>query len=244
MVITSYHDTKNASSLNSQHGESETTTGKKDYTANYQTDSTGQWVLHDYSGSAHYTDAWGGSTDDLVYRWSSASQGVCSEQDTQNGVVYQSTYTGGVDQNHDIITDPMDVDVYEDPFQTGWYNSVFITHCYADNVHWNWVKDSGTVMDVQVNARTAMKLLTGGKSGVNRKSLISITGSAVEYGRPYIDAPSGLTCDGAGLFYPWEGVQMNQVIRPGSRCWAGGRCLASIWTAAAMFTACCRTARH
>ena len=50
VVITSYHDTKNASSLISQHGESETTTGKKDYTANYQTDSTGQWVLHDYSG--------------------------------------------------------------------------------------------------------------------------------------------------------------------------------------------------
>ena len=234
VVVTTYRAKKNASSRKSN--DFVNTTGTKDYYANYQPDSTGQWVLQDYQD---YDDSLTSiycfgdvdapnyvQTDERDYQWSSASPWLCDETHIVNGgsPTYPYTYNGDLDQTLGYVTHPMDVDVYEDPSQTGWFNSVFITHYFANNVQWTWHKDSGTMMAVQVDARTEMKLLTGGKAQINRQHLIQLQCSGTEYGQPYFDAPSGLTWDGSGFLYPWEDVAETPIDKSRMRAlgqWVG-----------------------
>jgi hypothetical protein len=77
-----------------------------------------------------------------------------------------------------------------------------VVHYYADQVDWPWHQDygGGAYDDKEVavtRARTTVTLLTGGKSGVNRKSLWCIQPWATAYGRPWHS--SGIA-GGAGWF--------------------------------------------
>ena len=87
-----------------------------------------------------------------------------------------------------------------------WPPPILIYHYYADNVHWTGSKVWGQTLsdfgfsdtDEAVKAaRTTVTLLTGGKSGVNRKSLWCIQPWATAYGRPWHS--SGIA-GGAGWF--------------------------------------------
>ena len=67
------------------------------------------------------------------------------------------------------------------------YESAWMTHYYADKVHWHWNLDGGATEHITVKAKTKMTLLTGGKAGVNRKNLILINAGAVQYFEPPLD---------------------------------------------------------
>src|SRR5665213_2413081 len=75
------------------------------------------------------------------------------------------------------------------------YESAWMTHYYANNVHYHYDLGGGGTEDLAVTARTWMKLYTGGKAGVNRQNLFCINAGATEYGRPPMDYEPP--------FYPW-----------------------------------------
>jgi hypothetical protein len=59
-----------------------------------------------------------------------------------------------------------------------------VTHFWATGVKHRWDYPAGDFGEETLKARTDLKLFTGGKAKVARKSLIHISASAVEYGRP------------------------------------------------------------
>lgn len=71
------------------------------------------------------------------------------------------------------------------PGGIGAYPPTYIDHYNAKHVHVPWRDSSlGGTVKADVNGGTAMKLYTGGKAGIKRKSLIHITGKADQYGEP------------------------------------------------------------
>jgi len=69
-----------------------------------------------------------------------------------------------------------------------------MNHFYAKNVRWRTNSSSGWTLEAKVNARTEMKLYTGGKEKSKRKSLFQITAYAERFGQPPLDF---------GRDYPW-----------------------------------------
>ena len=214
VVVMTYEETNNASSTNSQiglmqYGQFQSTMRVKHYSANYKTNSAGRWcfsyqgsLTNDYYQFRTYT-----ITNEWNYEWSLAGHGRYYRQYTDNGGTTCSTNLIGTGDDQDGgVTGWMDRDVYV-PMNcsaTECEPPVYITHYFADNVHWIWTNHSQSVMEVKVNARTTMKLLTGGKATIGRWSLMQLQCGGEEYWRPYIDALSGL--GGDTMFLPWYGV--------------------------------------
>ena len=73
------------------------------------------------------------------------------------------------------------------------YEAAFMTHYFANNVHWHYDLGSYTE-DLAVTAKTQLKLYTSGKAGINHLNLFCINAGATSYGRPPTED---------GDDYPW-----------------------------------------
>ncbi len=77
-----------------------------------------------------------------------------------------------------------------------------VRHYFADGVQYHWDLGGNTTFDMNVSAKTQMKLFTGGKAQVRRKNLFVIDASASEILRPPMDYGPG---------YPWWDVPENAI---------------------------------
>jgi hypothetical protein len=75
----------------------------------------------------------------------------------------------------------------------GSYPPDFVHHYEAKGVKHEWSYGDGSTLKATIAARTRMKLYTGGKAGVKRKSLVHLTARAEEYGKapegPWLHSP-------------------------------------------------------
>jgi len=188
IVTVQYGDGKSAIGL--EQGWNHTThTRTKNYNNNYIIDGNGQyasqgWVetVVDYDGD---TASGGGWSD---YVMSSTNPGVYYEHDIPDtgADYYGMGFIGGdEDSNYQISSVPdEDLDEMGDVGYTGYGDTgAWVTHYYANNVHWAWDKD-GNHEDLTVDARMRMQLLTGGKAGSGKLNLFCISAWAQEYGAP------------------------------------------------------------
>ena len=77
-----------------------------------------------------------------------------------------------------------------------------VRHYFADGVQYHWDLGGNTTFDINLSAKTQMKLLTGGKAQVRRKNLFEIDAGASEILRPPLDYGTG---------YPWWDVPENAI---------------------------------
>jgi hypothetical protein len=190
IVTVQYGDGKSAIGL--EQGWNHTThTRTKNYNNNYIIDGNGQYVSQgwvetvvDYDGDTYGGGGW--------------SDYVCSSADPGVFYVHYIPDTGedsygimgigghGEDENYQISSVPdEDLDEMGDVGYTGYGDTgAWVTHYYANNVHWAWDKD-GNHEDLTLGARIRQKLLTGGRAGSGHQSLfcISATGT-VKNGEP------------------------------------------------------------
>ena len=225
VVITTYHVTKSGGGRNLTSGEFFSNARTKDYNADYQTNSSGQWGLLRYLGTVDdtYNDSWPNycNTETFTY-WSSTNVGPYFQHYTDScGNVSDST---NYFDEFTLLTGLPDQDLY-------WYGDAgsetapqWIFHYFANNVH-HQVINGGWAINMAVDARTEMKLLTGGKALINRQNLICLQCGAGEYAQPSIyDAVPD---------FPWANVTILPIdsskLRALGRRWAatatcGWRC--------------------
>ena len=185
VVITTYHVTKSGGGRNLTSGEFFSNARTKDYNADYQTNSSGQWGLLRCLGTVDdtYNDSWPNycNTETFTY-WSSTNVGPYFQHYTDScGNVSDST---NYFDEFTLLTGLPDQDLY-------WYGDAdqtapqWIFHYFANNVH-HQVINGGWAINMAVDARTEMKLLTGGKALINRQNLICLQCGAGEYAQPSI----------------------------------------------------------
>jgi hypothetical protein len=152
----------------------------KDYECRYQTNSLGDWTSS-YRGKATDISSCNTSTSTTVYNWT--NHGVSTTKvDTNDPVSY-------ILESYNSVTGIPDQETTEDGWLgtsggVGAYPPTFLYHYFADSLHYVTHYADGSSTDVRVKARTRQKLFTGGKAGAKFKSLIRITGRAVQYSKP------------------------------------------------------------
>jgi hypothetical protein len=141
----------------------------KRYQAQWEADASGAW-RPTYNGTEHWYNFarnYGSSTTD--YAWSDADPlGTYHASSGASGAM-------GTDESFDTIRSA--------PHREKSTDVDWIHHFYARNVRYEWQGATGRTK-VDASARTELKLYTGGKAGVGRKSLIHIAAHAEEYGKP------------------------------------------------------------
>jgi len=216
--VVTYYDTKSASATQSW---STSTTGARTYNANYQKNNAGQW-FYGYKGTVtntYFDDYWGPNwpfTNETVYEWSSADTNVYYDQYTEDGTTYPATPVpiGALGAYGYPVTVEMDEDAYEPPTD-GNPPNYSVIHYFANNVQWNWTSSDGWKWNMNVDARTTTKLLTGGNAPIARRNLIQLQCDGVEYGRP---------CISPDISWPWVGVQRTPLDKSRMRAlgqWVG-----------------------
>jgi hypothetical protein len=212
--VVTYYDTKSASATQSW---STSTTGARTYNANYQKNNAGQW-FYGYKGTVtntYFDDYWPFSYEN-DYKWSSADTNVYYDQYTEDGTAYPATPVpiGTPGEYGYPVTVEMDEDAYEPPTD-GNPPNYSVIHYFANNVQWNWTTSDGWKWNMNVDARTTTKLLTGGKAQIARRNLIQLQCDGVEYGRP---------CISPDISWPWVGVQRTPLDKSRMRAlgqWVG-----------------------
>jgi len=169
----------------------------------------GQWVLNDRRTNSIYwydQDSTGSSSGHDKYMWGISPTDIGQEH-----------------------YDDSDGDIYDGPAQWPYWDELTMTllqsmphedqdwgcagcgpsyiwssvrHYWADGVQYHWDLNNNATFDLNVNARTQMKLLTGGKAQVNRKNLFEIDAGATEILRPPLDYEPA---------YPWWDVPAKAV---------------------------------
>jgi hypothetical protein len=149
-------------------------TWTKQYDAQYAPDAAGHGQPK-YQGDAsrYQTDpVYGNSL--THYQWSDADP-----------LGTELTETAGGSYGPDPLTseDWLVRSVPHKSYDPGW--SVWsVDHYYAKGVRYKFPWANNTISTVFVAARTVETLFTGGKAGIARKALFSLTASATEYGKP------------------------------------------------------------
>ena len=191
VAVVEHSSTKNHSSRDS-YGGSTTYSSLKEYSVQTNIVAGGPWHFG-YTGNLDVTKSWsdegGPQTYESLYTWSDTDPGT--EQYAMDGVWddpepfhYYNDHNGT--DYYDEVTAVTDVDLID---VNTW---AVMQHYYTDKTtNYKWT-DGGTVTTASVQAKTVMKLFTGGKSVVGRKSLICISASAREYtAPPYYSAGAG-----------------------------------------------------
>ena len=172
----------------------------KKYSATVQADPFGDWIgnwVTAFLGTATDTFQDNNVSQTSVYTWTATNRSTHFTDSTGT-----DTTTTNIVENYGSVTGVPDTDVAE----LGWlggsggvgaYPPVLIYHYYARGIRYEWDYGWFGSATAQVGANTDMKLYTGGKARVSRKSLIHITGNAASYGRP----PDG----------PWLHTPITQV---------------------------------
>ena len=164
--------------------------------------TNGQWVLNDrqtnsmywYEGpgvradSGHEKFTWGQSPPDAGQEhyddsWGYTYDGPAQWPDDYTSVLLQSL--PHEDQNWGCAG-------------CGWgYMWSAVRHYYANGLQYHWDLAGDTTFDLNLSARTRMKLFTGGKAPVSRRNLFEVDANATEILRPPLDYGTG---------YPWWDV--------------------------------------
>jgi hypothetical protein len=165
-------------------------------------DSSGHWVMNDLRTSDTYSyesyDEGGPLSYNEDYTWSVSQPSLDFEHfDNSYGAIYNgSPYWPSDPTLYDVLTSIPHTD------QTGGcatcgpgYQSTWVSHYFANKVHWNWKEDGDATENVNIDAKTQVKLYTGGKAQVARENLFCLNAWATEYGEP----PG----DYGGDLYPW-----------------------------------------
>jgi hypothetical protein len=180
IVLVGYQETKTEQNQDA-YGDWWNAAVHEKYSAQPQAGADGQWY-DNYTAYADIStgDNIDGSYED-VYNWSPTS---ATDLKTDSGT---TTYYDPIPDDWDWTPPPIpDQDQYHGYSDMYGYYPFYLTHYYAD-VNYHWDLGGGTTYDAKVNARTQMKLMTGGKAGVNRKNLFTIHVDATEYGKPPLD---------------------------------------------------------
>ncbi|HEX5219823.1 MAG TPA: hypothetical protein VFZ59_09670 [Verrucomicrobiae bacterium] len=168
----------------------------KNYSAKVKADPFGDWTgnwVTTFLGKATDTFQDNNVSQTSVYTWTSTNRGTHYTDSTG-----ADTTTTNIIEDYGSVTGVPDRDVAE----LGWlggsggvggYPPVLIHHYFARGIRDEWDYGLYGSATAQVGARTQMKLYTGGKARISRKSLIYITGNAASYGRapdqPWLHTP-------------------------------------------------------
>jgi hypothetical protein len=155
------------------------------YSANAQTNGDG-WVLN-YDGSYGIDrkngNADGGSHETTSFQWKGQAPGT----ESRNYVWTYSDANGSNGTTNQDFSDP-DGSIRTQELQDLWrpgsaaylgFGPLYIRHYYAKAVNLQWAGNDGSVTTLKIpKARTTVKLWTGGKSQVGRKSLFCLQPTA------------------------------------------------------------------
>jgi hypothetical protein len=234
VLLVGYNDGKTENITNSTWNYNYSRT--KNFGAVYQTNSGGQVFLQSYSGGTEDMVAYSYPGDPLddggyadAYNWSSTNAGVFYDHftDSEGDDI---EYTNSISSDGDGVTWTPDTDLYQFGGDGGAVPGQVISHYFANKVHEAWVNSAGTGVDLRVDARTKMKLFTGGKAGIGHMNLIQLHCSGVEYDAPDTNAP---VLDGGDPFFaPWLNVEATPVPSSSLRAlgqWVGAD--GNLWVA-------------
>jgi hypothetical protein len=149
----------------------------KQYKAGLQAGPAGEWT-HTFHGRVVDRSEWPESWWQEVYEWTPAQRTTHGTDSTP-----YEWWDTNIAENFQQITCVPDKDV-RGLGEMGGPPPIFIHHYYARGVRHEWKYPDGSNAKAAVSARTEMKLYTGGKAGIKRKSLIHINAHAEQYGRP------------------------------------------------------------
>jgi len=188
------HEAKKSQSEYYNGGYSVTRQRVKKYRGGLHPSPSGEWVK-DFLGEVDdsYTDS--NTWYQNHYEWTATN--VSTHWNTPSGSGGSATLS---DPEGTIRCLPEQDVRYPAPGGTQVY---YLAHYYARSVKHDWPYSDGSKAAAGVDARTKMNLYTGGKSGIKRKSLIHITGSAEQYGRP----PGGVWPTG----FPWWDTPVTNI---------------------------------
>jgi|GEM_PF-820635 len=193
---------------------------KKDMLGNPVITPNGQWSLTDQRSSDFYEsdneDSWP-EYDHENYQWSQFTPVTAWEESDSS---WGNSYNGPAQwPDYGLEYELVQAIPHED--QT-WgcascgpnYIWACVHHYFADKVQYHWDLGSGSTFDLNLTAKTQVKLFTGGKAQVSRKNLFQINASASAILRPPVDTSE------YGCAIPWWSVQ-SQTIAPTSLTVAG-----------------------
>ena len=131
---------------------------------------------------SHLVQDYGGWTD-TTYNWSDADPiGTY----TTVGVDIDGEPVNETGSGYGDFENPDPYGIPSVSWDYTWVAGFTISHCYA-SIGYTWTGDSGS-KNYGRSSKTFMKLRTGGKSGISKKTLFKMSAGAMEYGRPsYID---------------------------------------------------------
>jgi hypothetical protein len=186
IAIVKHHTDKIQKRVESDGTTTTSYTRVKDYNAQYQPNASDNGWEATFHGTATDENKWPDSWNKTVYNWSEMANSTYTYITNSNGTESFDPYIVESWCSHENSIVP-DADLrsigspgYCDEIHVHW-----ILHYYARKVKHHWDYPDGVKEEVGVNARTEMKLFTGGKSGVGRRNLICIHCTAEENGEPY-----------------------------------------------------------
>ncbi|MEI2722967.1 MAG: hypothetical protein V9H26_05330 [Verrucomicrobiota bacterium] len=187
MIVITKHFSKYTS--RSQYaGQSGTQVRIKNYDAQFAPGMDGQW-RRSYQATVTDDTTSGLSSSHTDYQWSHTNT-VGTQHTVSDGVDYSTTPMDGTYNNDVLVKYVPDKSLDHEEWIAG-YNApirYLVTHFWATGVKHRWDYSGGDFSEETLKARTDLKLFTGGKAKVARKSLIHISASAVEYRSPGRDA--------------------------------------------------------
>jgi hypothetical protein len=198
IAIVKHHTDKIQKRVESDGTTTTSYTRVKDYNAQYQPNaSDNDWAIKFHGTVNDYSqepDSW----RKTVYNWSEMANSTYTYSTNSDGTESFDPYIveSWCSRENSIVPDA-DLRSLGSPGYCDEIHVHWILHYYARKVKHHWDYPDGVKEEVGVNARTEMKLFTGGKSGVKRKSLIHITANALANGEPYA--------------YPWTGTPTTPV---------------------------------
>ena len=179
IAVVKYDDTKTVTDqFPSPPGGSTSYSRDKHFTATYQADPSGTWTSA-FHGVAtdNYSASPSGDWIKYVYDWSNAGKTT-----HQTDSYLDDTTSAGIIETYGSVTGLPDQDL-QVPAPGGpgpWW----VYHYYASGVRHKCPRDDGGTASATVTARTQQKLFTGGKAKLKRRSLIHLSASAWQYGKP------------------------------------------------------------
>jgi hypothetical protein len=165
-------------------GQSGTQVRTKNYDAQFAPGMDGQW-RRSYQATVTNDNTVGVSSSQTDYHWSHTNT-AGTQHDVSDGVDYPPTQMDGTYYNDVLVKYVPDKSLDHEDYTPGYNTPIryLVTHFWATGVKHRWDYTGGDFTEETLKARTDLKLFTGGKAKVARKSLIHISASAVEYGRP------------------------------------------------------------
>ncbi len=149
------------------------------WTKNYSTPPT-----KGYADVTSYgvEEGWGYSYENTL-TWTDTNNTMV---DTDNGEI---TYSGPIpDWYYWVDSQPTDIPDQDQVWGCAscgpGYLAAYMTHYFANNVHWHYDLGGGSTADLTITARTRQKLYTGGKANSHRRNLFQLQCGATEYGKP------------------------------------------------------------